>query len=459
MFRFILFAAGAGLLLLKSALAGPALIVDRSRVNVRADATVQSERIAVLLQGDEVERLGQKDEWAEVRLPDGRRGWVNSTLVQERLIVTGQGVRVRAAGTASAPALTAVSRGDELGKLRRQGNWYEVVLSDGRTGWISRTYVVPKDISISPAEVAPPPDPPPQEAVAPPVPPAGETLAEPEEQKVTVLRPNPYAEGLRHEASGNYGLALENFERVLQKEPDNLNAHLHAALAHKQLGDYDEAVKNLYAALEISGGRRDLHMHLGEVYRLKGEPDSTRKYKALYRGEELAPEEAVEKEQQAPEPTPVGPSIGWWGIYAGLAVGAVAVVGLLVSLLRRQRAGEKETERPREKGGKFGRELQESGSRRQQGGLRTGEENELDRQIEEKWQELQQSSEVFGPVEKFEQGLENAQLDQVLTHLETLRKGLEMQDERASIYADIVRLQNMKIETMSEEIRLLRRRK
>ena len=39
--------------------AGPVLKIDRTQVNIRADATVQSARFAVLQQGVEVEALGR----------------------------------------------------------------------------------------------------------------------------------------------------------------------------------------------------------------------------------------------------------------------------------------------------------------------------------------------------------------------------------------------------------------
>ena len=458
--RLIFLAAGGVLLLLRPAQAGPALMIDRLEVKIRADATVQSERIADMQQGDEVEQLDQKDEWFKVRLEDGREGWVNSTLVQERLIVTGQGVRIRAAGSSSAPALGVTSRGDELGKLSQQGNWCEVVLPDGERGWISRSYVRSKIISIPPAEKALPP--PPQREQEPPLVHPDRSERDTEEES-KVLRHNPYAEGLQHESEGNYRAALQNFDQVLEKESGNLNARFHAAQAHKQLGDYDEALEDLYLALE-KGGRRRFYLELGEVYRLKGEVDSTRKYKALWEGEEWASEKvAKEGEEELEADAPIL-DVLW--IYTVVGLGAAVVVGLLVALLRRQKIrsrGAKRHPPAKEGSGKFGRQLKKSETRRSEGTASAAEENELDRQIDDKWRELQQSAEVFTGGEPSgsppEKGLEDIQLNQILSHLETLRKGLEMQDERAHIYADIVRLQNMKIEVMNEELRLLRRRK
>ena len=63
--------------------AGPVLEVDRPQVNIRADATVQSVRIAVLQEGERVERVAQKDEWNQIRLPDGRLGWLHGNLVRD----------------------------------------------------------------------------------------------------------------------------------------------------------------------------------------------------------------------------------------------------------------------------------------------------------------------------------------------------------------------------------------
>ena len=129
---------------------------------------------------------------------------------------------------------------------------------------------------------------------------------------------------------------------------------------------------------------------------------------------------------------------------------------------RRGREEEEGDELPpaRPEKGKFVAALEEGTQRSQ---LRAGEAEELDRRIEDKWQELRQSSSAFMPAElraKSAAGqAEEAQLDQVLGHLETLRRALGAQEERAHLYRDIMRLQNMKIEAMEEELRLLRRQR
>ena len=464
--------AGAVLLWLEPALAGPALTVNRNTVNIRADATVQSQRLSVLQRGVEMEELGRKDEWIRVRMPDGREGWIHSALVQEQLIVAGRGVRIRAAGSTSAPPVTMVSRGDELSKLRQQGNWYEVQLADGKKGWISKNYVRPKEILIAPAAV-PTPAPVQTEEVeteAPPaaeeepVPPPDESADEPE----PAVQEDPYSAGLQHKIRGNYRAALERFEQVLDTDPGHVQARFNAARMRRELQDYDGALADLYEADEASGGRRNIYLEMGQIYDLKGAQDSARKYLTLYRGEQWTPQAAVAEEAEAtPPPADANREIfAFLGVipwvYAVAGGGAVLALAAMILLLRRDKSKSSPAKKrvvPREDRSKFGQALQEGAASRRAGAVSPGEEDELDRQIEGKWQELRQSAAEFGEVEVDKQGMEEEYMDQVLTHLETLRKALEMQDERAEIYTDIVRLQNMKIEAMNDELRLLRRQR
>jgi hypothetical protein len=47
----------------------------------------------------------------------------------------------------------------------------------------------------------------------------------------------------------------------------------------------------------------------------------------------------------------------------------------------------------------------------------------------------------------------------LLGQLDAFRRALEAQDERAKDYAELVRLQNAKIETMERELQLLKKRR
>ncbi len=135
-------------------------------------------------------------------------------------------------------------------------------------------------------------------------------------------------------------------------------------------------------------------------------------------------------------------------------MGVLAVLRLISQ--HKKRTLEGPAKGPAAKGaqGKFAKQMRQS---REMGLSGDGESAELDRQIQQKRADLQQSSSAFlGP--NALGGAEDAHMEQVLGQVETLRGALEAQDERARIYADIVRLQNAKIEAMERELELLRRR-
>ena len=276
---------------------------------------------------------------------------------------------------------------------------------------------------------------------------------------------NPYAEGLQREAGGDYRGALEHFEEVLAQAPGHLNALFHAAQAHTRLRQYDEALVKLYRALDKSGGRKDIYLTLGEVYRRQAQLDSARKYETLFAGGvvdvdlpvETAPEASEEKGASTPDELP-------WLLLA-IAGSGFAVIVAVVAWVRLRgsadgRTGQAEakaTQKEKKSSGKFARALQQEGDEASQGKATAEEEVALDRQIDDKWRELKQSAQLFAPGEEGSGEDEQGNLDRILDNVESLRKALDMQDDRARIYAEIVRLQNMKIESMSEEVRLLRR--
>jgi tetratricopeptide (TPR) repeat protein len=384
------------------------LVANRPQVTIRSDATVQSEKVEVVVQGEELQKVRRKGDWYQVTLPDGRNGWVHSSLVIER-----EEAPARAARPSRPPA-------EEPAPARAAGR------------------------ESRPAEPAPPP-------------------AEPE-SPAEELKRNPYAEGLQHEVEGDYGAALRSFEEALQQDPGNFNALIHAAQAHQQLGDYPAALQQLYRALEKSPGNRAVFSRLGEVYQLRSEPDSAGKYQTLARGEAPGAPEPVRA--AAPEPeAPRQPVEDVLWVYLGAVAGVCAFgLGIMWWWHRRSRPAAEEDEGDelppaRPERGKFAAALDEGAQRAQ---LRPGEAEELDRRIEDKWRELRQSSGAFMPPELRARAAgqaEEAQLDLVLGHLETLRRALGAQEERAHLYRDIMRLQNQKIEAMEEELRLLRRQR
>ena len=422
--------------------AGPVIEVDRPEVNIRADATVQSVRIAVLNEGKRVERVVQKDEWNQIRLSDGRLGWLHGNLVREIWTVTGERVRVRTAGSTEASTVAIVEQGSELALIGRAGRWLEVEMLSGERGWIWKELVKPlefigttdRGISKNEAQIV---------AVA-----SEDTVVQNDEATLSNSLPegsilNPYAEGLQRLGDGDYAGALVAFEQVLADDSGHIRALLHAARAHRELGQYDAGIEKLYRA----EGQGEGHRELAKMYRAIGVSDSAAKYNALARGvvwTQVADED-VEITQKE------GPEVLVWSVLASVA--AVICLGLIffVRGLRRKKQGIVD-ETPRSK---FARAVEKA--RPQDISKGSGEEKTLERQIEEKRSALRASAAAFAPLS--EQANEDVLMDGLLGQVDTFRQALEAQDERAKMYAELVRMQMQKIEILEQELQLLRRRK
>ncbi|HJP33746.1 MAG TPA: SH3 domain-containing protein [Candidatus Latescibacteria bacterium] len=452
--------------------------VDREQVNVRQDATTQSARISILRQDEQVVELRRAGQWMQVRMPDGTPGWIHSQLLRARLLVEGEGLRLRAGPSATSTSVTMLFRGQETAQLSQRGGWTQVKLRDGRTGWLSSRFVRAKteadlrDERPGQAE----PRTPTARTESPsvdPNPPAREVVT----AEAATLQRDPYAQGLQHEAGGDHALALDSFVEVLEADPDHVNALVHAAQAHRKMGEYDEALVRLYRALRITGGRKDVYLTLGEIHRLRASPDSAAKYQALFRGDPIpeaggttvgaSPDSLLEEVpssplpkgtvlDELPEPRAADEEGGllfdtpWLPV--GLAgIGLLALAGVawwvLSTSTHRTKQGAAVVGDPR-----FEKVWKEESQQARHGKATTEEEAELNRQIDARWSELKESDATFAPPPSSGEGV-----DGILDQVDGLRRTLEGQDERAKIYADIVRLQNMKIDAMTEEISRLRK--
>jgi hypothetical protein len=134
---------------------------------------------------------------------------------------------------------------------------------------------------------------------------------------------------------------------------------------------------------------------------------------------------------------------------AGIGLLALAAVGwwVLGTSTHRTKKGAAVVADPR-----FEKVWDEESQQARQGKATTEEEAELDLQIDTRWRELKESTGTFATSQSTGEGV-----DGILDQVEGLRRTLEGQDERSRIYADILRLQNMKIDAMTEEIARLRK--
>lgn len=80
-------------------------------------------QIAVLRHGDRVEVVGTKGTWMQVRLGDGRTGWVSkSALVAKKIVLTGKGKDAKIEADKEELALAGRGFNQEVESSYRKGN-------------------------------------------------------------------------------------------------------------------------------------------------------------------------------------------------------------------------------------------------------------------------------------------------------------------------------------------------
>ena len=103
--------------------AAPAYVTDELVLNVYAEQSTQSQRLATLHSGASVETLAVSGESTQVRLPDGRTGWVKTAYLTTREPAT---VRIKQLQDeldrtrATTPALAEAAERSEVARLTRE---------------------------------------------------------------------------------------------------------------------------------------------------------------------------------------------------------------------------------------------------------------------------------------------------------------------------------------------------
>jgi len=116
------------------------LYVETSMANIRELNNVYSPVLTTVQGGTELKSLGKKDDWYKVKLADGTIGFIYEDLVDDDppgiLFVDVMSASVHTSCSPVSESLGTVSAGDELKKLMKLGDYYQVKLADGRTGFV-----------------------------------------------------------------------------------------------------------------------------------------------------------------------------------------------------------------------------------------------------------------------------------------------------------------------------------
>jgi len=121
------------------------LYVEVPQANVRELNNVYSPVLTTVTAGTELKSLGKKDDWYKVKLANGTVGFIYEDLVDDDppgvLFVNVMSGSVQASPSPVSESLATVSAGDQLAKLLKYDDYYQVKLSDGRTGFVHEDMV------------------------------------------------------------------------------------------------------------------------------------------------------------------------------------------------------------------------------------------------------------------------------------------------------------------------------
>jgi uncharacterized protein YgiM (DUF1202 family) len=116
------------------------LWVETGMANVRQDPNAWAPILGTLPAGSELRSLGKGDDWYKVELDDGTSGWIHEDVVDLDppgiLFVDVISARVLGSCSLYSDTIAEVRAGDELHKVVKYGDFYQVRLDDGAVGFI-----------------------------------------------------------------------------------------------------------------------------------------------------------------------------------------------------------------------------------------------------------------------------------------------------------------------------------
>ena len=380
--------------------------------------------------------FGNQGMWVRIEQKDGSEAWVSGryltqTIARDRLIVRPTTVNVRNRASRNAEKIGTVKKGDSLGRVRKQDNWYLAELPDGKRGWVRDDMVQLE--ALAPEEV---PEPPAQATPEPP--------PEPEKPKVDY---RDVAQQARD--AGNIEEAIDAYRKALEEEPNNGVLHFELGKLLVKVEKPEQAIPHLRKAINGRPARPEAEFTLKKLLEAR---------EARASGE-TGPTEVVEEPVEDLESgSAVLEMIADNAVYilpVG-AIGSLAFIGVLLVLYRKRgiRTSQPSFRRRKADGG-FDDVLKYAVEKRPV--IREIEEaekklSEMDQALTKRFASFQEKDEDGRP--RLPPG-ESA--DRLLKRIDGLRKTILNQEERARIYSDLVVLQNEKISALDDEIEALKK--
>lgn len=154
------------------ALAATHVEVSVDQLNVRTTPDPTSQIVGTVTKATRLPILTQKNGWAQVKLANGKTGWLVSKYVKmidiPRTVYVKSTVdmlNVRAEPNATSQILQIIDKNGVFLQVKKQGEWAQIKLSNNANGWVNARYLAE---TAAPAP-APAPAPTPAPVVTPPI--------------------------------------------------------------------------------------------------------------------------------------------------------------------------------------------------------------------------------------------------------------------------------------------------
>lgn len=126
--------------------------VTASKLNVRTGPSTSNPVMHALWNGNQVSVINESGNWYQIKLSDGRTGWVSKDYVNTQATnktgsVTASRLNVRTGPSTSYSVMHILWNGNKVTVVDESGDWYKIRLSDGRTGWVNKPYLSTNEIS------------------------------------------------------------------------------------------------------------------------------------------------------------------------------------------------------------------------------------------------------------------------------------------------------------------------
>lgn len=135
------------------------ITVNATNVNLRSMPTTDSQLLATMANGTILTVLGSDGDWYRVQTPDGTMGWVANWLVtkpdrtvpasnaniEKTVTVLTSDTNIRSGPGTDTAILGRVQTGEKLALIAKSGDWYQIKLANGQTGYIASWLVSTED--------------------------------------------------------------------------------------------------------------------------------------------------------------------------------------------------------------------------------------------------------------------------------------------------------------------------